>query len=170
MSVWPRSDAGARIAPALWVGAWMAGFALEAAAGSLVLWMAGEHGPALLAVLINLLVCARFAWTLRPGQVPLITRYARCDEAGLPRECEGYTRGVTAAWAALLAIFALIHAGAVPGFWTTRGAAFLQSAVCLAFFLGEHPLRARLFPQSGRVTPWRTLRAIKRSFGTRHAA
>ncbi len=156
----------ARFWPAFWIGAVL----LEVAAGGVAVWLAGRHGPALLAVLINLGVCLRFALTLRPGQVPLITRYARFDTAGLPPECEGYTRRLTAVWAVLLGAFALVQAGALLDLVTTRAASLVQGAAFLALFLGEHPLRGRLFPQLGPVTPWRTLRAMVTSFGTPHAA
>ena len=148
---------------AIWVG----GLLLEIAAGGVAVWLAGEHGPALLAVLVNLLVGCRFATTLRAGAVPLITRYARLDPHGLPADCEGYTRGLTAAWVVLLAGFAGLHAAAALDVWTTREVALAQSVVMGAFFLGEHPVRAWLFPQLGRVTPLRTLRCM---WGARRAA
>jgi hypothetical protein len=72
---------------------------------------AGAAGRPILAVALNALVALRFAWTLRPGAVPLITRYARADAMGLPREAEGYTRALTALWAGLIGAFALAQAG-----------------------------------------------------------
>jgi uncharacterized membrane protein len=163
--------AAARIGAMLvgWPAIWLGALAVEILAGGVVVWIAGRHGPALLAVVINLAVCARFAVTLRPGSVPLITRYARCDEAGLPRECEGYTRALTGAWAWVLLLFTLAHAGAFLDVWTTRAVSVVEGCVLLALFLGEHALRGRLFPQLGRVTPLRTLRAMRVSFGARHA-
>ena len=151
--------------PAIWFGA----FVLEAVAGGALAWIAGRHGPALLAVAVNLAVCVRFAVTLRHGSVPLITRYGRFDEAGLPRECEGYTRALTGAWTGVLFLFALVHAGALLDLWATRTASGVQGVALLVLFLGEHPLRGWLFPQIGRVTPLRTLRAMRLSFGARHA-
>jgi uncharacterized membrane protein len=135
-----------------------------------LLWAAGRHGPALLAVLVNLAVSLRFAVTLRPGSVPLITRYARFDEQGLPRECEGYTRTLTGTWAALLALLAAAHAATLLDFATTRTMSLMQSVLLAALFLGEHPLRRHLYPQIGRATPLRTLRAMRLALGTRHAA
>jgi uncharacterized membrane protein len=155
-----------RVWPALWIGAAL----LEVAVGGVAVWLAGRHGPALVGVLLNLAVCLRFASTLRPGRVPLITRYARCDPHGLPAECEGYTRMLTTLWALLTAGFALVHAGAFLDLWSTRTVSVLQTAAFLTLFLGEHPLRAWLFPQLGRVTPWRTVRAMVSSFGAPHAA
>lgn len=151
--------------PALWLGA----LALELAAGGVVFWLAGRHGPALLAVAVNLAVCCRFLVTLRRGSVPLITRYARSDEAGLPRECEGYTRALTAIWAGVLLLFAVAHAAPMLDLSTTGQVSVAQSVVLTALFLAEHPLRSRLFPQIGRATPLRTLRAMWMSVGARHA-
>ena len=80
--------------PGLWPALWLAALALEFAAGGLATWLAGPHGPALLGIAANLLVAWRFAATLRPGAVPLITRYARHDPAGLPPRAEAlYPRG-----------------------------------------------------------------------------
>jgi len=164
-------ETAARIGATLtgWPAIWLGAFVLEAAAGGVVVWLAGRHGPALLAVAVNLAVCARFVVTLRANSVPLITRYGRFDQAGLPRECEGYTRALTGAWAGLLLLFTLVHAGAFIDLWATRTASGVQAAVLLALFLAEHPLRGWLFPQIGRVTPLRTLRAMRLSFGARHA-
>lgn len=153
-----------------WPVLWVAAIALEVLAGGAVVWLAGQHGPALLAVALNALVCARFAATLRPGAVPLITRYARFDRDGLPPECEGYTRALTWAWTVLIGAFSLAHA--VPpllGLGSTAMLSKAQGPIILALFLGEHVLRNLRFPHLGRATPWRTLRAMWASLGARHA-
>ncbi|MGK7868398.1 hypothetical protein [Falsiroseomonas sp. E2-1-a20] len=139
---------------------WLLAVAAEILAGGVLVWWAGQQGPALVAVLVNLAVALRFALTLRPGQVPLITRYARCDVAGLPQHGEGYTRALTAFWGWVLAGFALLHALAMLGWWTTAALSLWQSVACLALFLGEHALRSRRLPELGRATPWRTCRAV----------
>lgn len=139
---------------------WLAIVAVEVLLGIGAVWLAGRHGPALVAVALNLFLAARFAITLRPGRVPLITQYGRCDLLGLPARCEPYTRGVTAAWAALLAGFALVHAAAPLDVWRTADVALVQAIACTALFLVEHPLRSRLCPETGTATPWRTLRAV----------
>lgn len=139
---------------------WLLAVAAEILAGGAVVWLAGQHGPALVAVLVNLAVALRFALTLRPHQVPLITRYARCDTAALPPRAERYTRALTGAWCWFLAGFALLHAATMAGWWSTATLSLLQSAAGLALFLGEHALRNRRLPELGRATPWRTFRAI----------
>lgn len=142
--------------PALWVLAILPELALGAAAA----WLAGRHASALVAMLLNLAVAGRFALTLRPGRVPLITRYARCDRAGLPPEGEAYTRRLTSAWTGLLLGFALLHGLAMLDVWSMTAIARSQAIAFSALFLGEHVLRTLLMPQLGIATPWRTLAAI----------
>ncbi len=153
-----------------WPALWVAAVALEVLAGGVAVWLAGEHGPAVIAILVNGLVCLRFAATLRPGQVPLITRYARFDRGGLPAECEGYTRGLTLVWTGFVALFTLAHAAPVLGLGTTAALSKVQTVALVALFVGEHALRNRRFPHLGPATPWRTLRAMWLSIGARHAA
>ncbi|WP_431280929.1 hypothetical protein ACQW02_16085 [Humitalea sp. 24SJ18S-53] len=144
---------------------WLLAVAVEVAVGAVFVQYVGRAGSAVIAVLMNLLVCLRFAVTLLPGRVPLITRYARSDAMGLPADREGYTHALTAVWAALLGAFALLHAGAIPDLWSSRAVALAQAVVCPAFFLGEHWWRSRALPELGRATPWRTLRAIRAAGG-----
>jgi uncharacterized membrane protein len=108
---------------------------------------------------------------------PLITRYGRFDPAGLPDGDGGYTRRLTAAWAALLGGFALAYAVAAAASWPVAALSVAEPLACAGLFLGEHALRNRRFPQHGRATPLRTLRAIRLSHGpgggpgtVRHAA
>jgi uncharacterized membrane protein len=137
---------------------------LEAAAGAAFLDLAGRSGPPLLAALGNLLAGLRFGVTLLPGREPLISRYSRFDAAG-PPDAEGrYTRRLTAVWALVLGGFALAFLLAALGFLPAGPPTRLQPALCAALFLGEHVLRRRCFPQLGRVTPLRTIRAICLSY------
>ena len=154
-----------------------AALAAEAAAGAALLALGGPEGPAALAALGNLVVCLRFGVTLLPGREPLITRYGRFDPAGLPDGDGGYTRRLTAAWAALLGGFALAYAVAAAASWPVAALSVAEPLACAGLFLGEHALRNRRFPQHGRATPLRTLRAIRLSHGpgggpgtVRHAA
>lgn len=140
---------------------WGLAVALELAFGAWAWRALGPRGGPLLGLALNGLVALRFALTLRPRAVPLITRYARADRMGLPREAEGYTRALTALWAGLIGGFALAQAGPLLSLWTTRDVTLAQAAACLALFLGEHAWRNRALPQLGRATPWRTLRAIR---------
>ncbi|MCO6417999.1 hypothetical protein JYK14_17795 [Siccirubricoccus sp. KC 17139] len=152
-----------------WPVLWLIALALELAVGSVAVWLAGTKGPALVGLGVNLLVALRFAVTLRPGAVPLITRYGRHDPAGLPVRAEPYTRRLTLAWALLLGLFALAYAVQMLGVWTVSMISTAEAMACTAFFLGEHALRRRLFPELGHVSPGRTLRAVFQAAGARHA-
>lgn len=143
------------------VGLWLLAVAFELLFGAWAWHALGPRGGSVLAAALNAGVAARFACTLRPRAVPLITRYARADRMGLPREAEGYTRALTALWAALIGGFALAQLGPLAQLWTTGDVSLAQAGACLALFLGEHALRNRALPQLGRATPWRTLRAIR---------
>lgn len=126
-------------------------------------------GNPLAAALGNAAIALRFGLTLLPGREPLIAHYSRFDWAGPPEG--GYTRALTLTWALLLGGFALAHAGlALLGLDDTP-LAFGEPLVCALLFCGEHVLRNRRFPQHGRATPLRTLRAIGLAHGlVRHAA
>lgn len=112
-----------------------------------------------------------FARTLRVGRTPLIASIVEAlegDDAGnLPAPLRRYTRGLTLAWAVLLASLALINAGlalcAVPGgvlarigitppllvtntqwSWFANG---FNYAIVGLFFLAEYAYRRRCFPE-----------------------
>ncbi|WP_052213903.1 hypothetical protein [Belnapia sp. F-4-1] len=138
------------------------------AAASVVLAVLLMGNP-VAAALGNAAVALRFGLTLLPGREPLIARYSRFDWAGPP---EGsYTRALTLAWALLLGGFALAHAALAAMERNDTPLALAELLVCALFFLGEHGLRNRRFPQLGRATPLRTLRAIGLAHGlVRHAA
>jgi hypothetical protein len=126
-------------------------------------------GNPLAAALGNAAVALRFGLTLRPGREPLIAQYSRFDWAGPPEG--GYTRALTLAWALLLGAFALGHAALALAGRDDMPLAIAEPLVCALLFCGEHALRNRRFPQLGRATPLRTLRAIGLAHGlVRHAA
>lgn len=153
----PRSLLGALAVP---LGAGLVFWALEALA-SLWLFRAMEaSGPALLAGLGNLLACLRFGQTLLPGEEPLISRYSRHDMAGLADRCGAYTRRLTMVWFLVLAAFAALFLLAAYDIGPAGPLSRLEPVVLVTLFLGEHLLRSRCFPELGRVTPLRTVRAI----------
>ena len=89
-----------------------------------------------------------FGQTLRTGQVPLIERIARASDPGLPPELCRYTRRLTALWCAYFIVAALLSLTArLPLGWA--GAFIWLGTIVL--FVGEHRLRAHLFP--GRKFP-----------------
>ena len=121
--------------------------------------------PAPFAAIGNLLAALRFGVTLLPGREPLISRYSRFDAAGPPPAVgAAYTRRLTALWAALLGGFASLYALAALLAWPLLAVAAAQLLLCGGLFLGEHAVRNRRFPEQGRATPLRTLRAIRLSW------
>jgi uncharacterized membrane protein len=106
---------------------------------------------------------ARFAVTLLPGREPLISRYSRYDSSRDPEAQASYTRGLTALWAILLTGFAALYVIAGLRAWSVGPMALAQLFFCMGFFLAEHLERNRRFPEDGRATPLRTIRAIRRA-------
>jgi len=112
---------------------------------------------------------AAFAWTfartLRPGQEPLIARYIRFDPRRNLAECAGYARGLTAFWAAVLALAA---AGTAAALALGRDPGLLPDLLFLLLFLAEHAVRSLRFPAGGIAWPTQTLGAIVRAERARH--
>lgn len=157
------------------IGAWLAptprawGIVLVAAgAGGATALAAARPGgaEAVLAavpVIGTLLLAWHFGRTLAPGQEPLIARYSRAEHGTLPPGVGRYAWWLTLAWAGFFLAFATVVAAGVAGAGPSPGRATAVMAVLsAALFLGEHALRARMFPALGPARPWRTLRAIWR--------
>lgn len=135
--------------------------------GSAWAWMLLLAPP----VVFPLLVAWGFARSLLPGQVPLITRIVQAlhQRAGMPLTAaqERYTRRLSGAWAAVLALLAAINLGlamsAVPDgllaafgvqpWWPVTHEQWSWCAniadwgVIGGFFALEYAVRSRLFPQ-----------------------
>lgn len=150
------------------VRAWLAALAIAA----LVFAAARADATAFLLyvppVALNLLAASAFARTLVPGRVPLIEQFSRAMHEGRPLEpgIPAYARGLTVAWALLLAGLALadlvLALIAVPGGVLDRfGVAspvtvpqtawswfanFLSWGLIAALFVAEWFYRKRRFP------------------------
>lgn len=93
--------------------AWLALVAILAA----LAWLARDAHLLLLLLLVPVAIVGLVAWTfghtLRAGSVPLITRIVCAldgiEPAALAPDLRRYTRGLTAAWAGLLAVLALAN-------------------------------------------------------------
>lgn len=163
---------GAMAAPARGVPGIAAGAAL--AAGGVALWVHGPGGLHLVLAALplagNLMLAWHFGRTLRPGAEPLITRYTRADHGKVSPGLAAYTRRLTLLWALFFLGFAALNAAALADAAPALGRlAALNLLLSLVFFLGEHLVRALLFPALGPIGPWRTLRAIWRADERRHA-
>lgn len=157
------------------VGAWLAPtprapgiLVVAAGAGGATALAAARPGGAeavLAAVPVvgALLLAWHFGRTLAPGREALIACYGRAEHGTLPPGVARYAWWLTCAWAVFFLAFAAVVAAGVAGAGPSPGrATTLMAALSAALFLGEHALRARLFPALGPARPWRTLRAIWR--------
>ncbi|MGC9386571.1 MAG: hypothetical protein ACP5D0_06465 [Hydrogenovibrio sp.] len=74
-------------------------------------------------ILLFLFIYGLFLHSLRPGQTPLITRYAILMDAELTPRDLGYTHGVTWAWVILLSVILLskLWDGLFGGRWVLLG-------------------------------------------------
>jgi uncharacterized membrane protein len=111
-------------------------------------------------ILLFLFIYGLFIQSLRPGQTPLITRYAILMQAELTPRDRHYTRGVTWAWVILLSLILLakLWSGLFDGRWILLGhdltdyievGFFLGST---ALFVGELYLRRWVFPEKAPET------------------
>lgn len=98
-----------------------------------------------------------FGATLLPGQVPMVTRFARAMNPRWHDGMLGYTRGVTIAWVALfagqLAASAMLARWA-PGAWPWF-VNFGHMAACVALALAEYALRRHRW--GAEASHWREM-------------
>ncbi len=119
----------------------------QAGGGIYALWIPPVVLPAMAAAL--------FISTLRPGEVPLVTRMARAERGTLPLELVGYTRNVTLAWAGLLCAMtaaALLLALFAPLWLWSLFTNFVCYALMGLMLVGEYAwrrLKFRHLPHSG---------------------
>ena len=115
-------------------------------------------------VAINLALAAVFAYTLRPGAVPMISRFARRERGTLEPELVGYTRGLTAGWVAFFVAMAAVAVALPLAGWTTAWLAFAlvgNYVLIAAFLVAEYLYRRRRFAHLRHAPPrdmWRHAR------------
>ena len=116
-------------------------------------------------VAINLALAAAFAWTLRAGSTPMVSRFARRERGTLEPELVAYTRGLTIAWVGFFVAMAAIAAALSLAGWRAAWLAFAlvgNYALVAAFLVAEHRYRRRRFPHLRHAPPaemWRHARA-----------
>jgi uncharacterized membrane protein len=111
----------------------------------------------------DLLLGLHFGLTLRPGREALIARYIRAEQGRVPPECTRYARRLTAFWTLVFAGFGAMQALALAGIGIDPEAGILLHATVMpVLFLGEHLVRARLFPTLP-ASPVSTIRSILRA-------
>jgi uncharacterized membrane protein len=117
-----------------------------------------------LPVLVNLMLLANFAATLR-GPVSMIERFARMQEPELPPGGEAYCRKVTIVWCWFFVANAAACAGlaaAAPVSWWALYTGILAYILVGFGFTLEFLVRKRVFQQFGDSLPDRLLARILR--------
>lgn len=84
-----------------------------------------------------------FGRTLRPGETPLIERFARVGNPAMTPEFCTYTRRLTGIWCAYFVCAAVASAAANDAPISTGVSIWIGTIV---LFVGEHRLRPRFFP------------------------
>jgi uncharacterized membrane protein len=118
----------------------------------------------LLPVLIYCILLVSFASTLRPGGVPLISRFAQMEQGELSSELHTYTRRLTVIWcvffAGMAALALALAAWAPVHIWSLH--TFFFSYLLIAMlFLGEYIYRRWRYPHYRHANPWQLLRNIR---------
>lgn len=136
---------------------------LLAIAASVSWWQAEEARAALiLPPLIGyILTSAFFAYSLLPGQMPVIVRMCHVTQGEtLPEGLESYARALTWGWAVLPAVLALASI-LVLGLFGLEAWSWICNVVnpllFAAFFIGEHVYRAWRLPHVDKPSIPRTL-------------
>lgn len=146
-----------------WLSARVAAF-LAVSTLALSLWIAA-HLPGLLLypppVAINLALCAFFARTLRQGDEPLVSRFARMERGGrLAPDLARYTRNLTRAWAGFFLLMAGISATlAVTGplaAWSLFSN-ILNYLLVVLFFIVEYVYRRVRYRHHPHASPWQMI-------------
>jgi uncharacterized membrane protein len=128
----------------------------------------GWNGAWLATLLPVLVYCALlvfFADTLRPGRVPLISRFAQMEQGELSAELRIYTRRLTVIWCVFFAAMAGLAMGlaawAPLQVWSLH--TFFFSYLLIAMlFLGEYIYRRWRYPHYRHASPWQLLQNIRR--------
>jgi uncharacterized membrane protein len=123
---------------------------------------------------MQLILLFVFGRTLRPGQEPLCTRFARVVHAPheLSARHERYTRQVTLAWAVFFVVMALVSTvlffAAPLAAWSVF-ANFLTLPLVALVFVVEYRVRGWYLPNVPPVPIWDGVRAFMNNAGARRA-
>lgn len=150
------------IAPRRWRRAVIALFAVVA-----LIALASGQGTQLSylpPIVINLGLAAWFGVTLRAGNEPMISRFARIERGQLAPDLVAYTRRLTLVWAlfflamaATSAVLAILPSPAPWAWFTSFG-----NWICVAaLFFGEHLYRRRRFAHYPHVSPMQVIALVR---------
>lgn len=119
-------------------------------------------------VAIHLCLGGLFAFTLRRGATPLITRLAIWVHDDFTAAMHDYTVRLTRLWVLYFAVMAATGMALyllAPWAWWSLFANLLTPLLLAAFFIGEHLVRYRLHPEFERASMKQALRAYRRGHG-----
>ena len=110
------------------------------------------------------LLCAAFGRTLRVGQTPMISRFARVVHGEMSPALVRYTRAVTLAWTcyfgAIAALSLLLFWLAPVQVWSVF-ANLLGAPLLVLMFAGEYAVRWYVLPAADRAGPLEAIRAYR---------
>jgi uncharacterized membrane protein len=116
-------------------------------------------------VLVYCALLVFFAATLRPGRVPLISRFAQMEQGELSAELHTYTRRLTIIWCVFFAAMAGLAMGlaawAPLRIWSLHTFFFSYLLIAMLFF-GEYLYRRWRYPHYRHASPWTLLSNIRR--------
>lgn len=146
------------------IWAWVLLAAALAGSALLVRWQ-GSHWVLLLppiAIPLSLLIV--FGNSLRPGQVPMATRFAQLARGSLPPDLARYTRSVTVLWTVvfvLLTLSAILLALFASREWWSLATNFLHYLLIGAVFVAEYAYRRWHLRHHEHPGFWAYLRQLK---------
>ena len=113
-----------------------------------------------------LLLCATFGQTLRHGETPMISRFARIVHGGLSTALIRYTRAVTWAWTLYfggVAGISLLLFWLAPVYIWSAFAYLLGIPLLVLMFAGEYAARCYLLSAADRAGPLEAIRAFRQA-------
>jgi uncharacterized membrane protein len=115
-------------------------------------------------IIINVGLAAWFGMTLRAGNEPMISRFARIERGQLAPDLVAYTRRLTLVWTLFFLAMAVVSAAlsalpsAAPWAWFTT----FGNWICVAgLFFGEHVYRRRRFAHHPHTSPMRVIALVR---------
>ncbi len=153
------------------IAAFLLGLAVSA-----IYWPGIDGRVALIlpAFLGSMLVSGFFAYSMLPGQMPVIVRMCHVRRGKvLPDGLERYARNLTWGWALLPASLAFAALAVLAGFgleawsWINNVA---NPLILISFFAGEHVYRAWRMPHLGKPSMLQTFGVMANKDSWRHSA
>lgn len=146
---------------------WIALYLFLTAIGSWSLYAGNVYALFVPSVIINLVLGATFAATLRPQNVPVVEWFVRLEYDGNPPppRLAQFARNATWAWAAYFsgfAVLALVLAVTAPLEVWSLVVNVLHYVFAISLLFVQYLYRSLRLPEYGTRMPWHTLRDMAR--------